>query len=64
MVVELDTKFLFRFRLHFFCPFSHTKLNLKNQINIAIRKVNSNQLIAGMLSSNFNEKVKEFIVRD
>ena len=29
-----------------------------------MRKVASNQLIAGMLSSNFNEKVNEFISRD
>ena len=29
-----------------------------------MRKVASNQLIAGMLRSNFNEKVKEFIARD
>ena len=29
-----------------------------------MRKVASNQLIAGMLSSNFNEKVNEFIARD
>ena len=37
------------------------KLNLSNQINIGMRKVTSNQLTAGMLSSNFNEKLKEFI---
>ena len=37
------------------------KLNLSNQINIAMRKVTSSQLTAGMLSTNFNEKVKEFI---
>ena len=29
-----------------------------------MRKVASNQLTAGMLSSNFNEKVKEFIARN
>ena len=29
-----------------------------------MRKVASNQLTAGMLSSNFNEKVKKFIARD
>ena len=47
--------------------FAHSviqKLNLNNQINIAMRKVASNQLTAGVLSSNFNEKVKEFIARD
>ena len=37
------------------------KLNLGNQINIAMRKVTSSQLTAGMPSSPFNEKVKEFI---
>ena len=40
------------------------KLNRSNQINIAMRKVTSNPLTAGMLSSNFNEKVKEFIASD
>ena len=40
------------------------KLNLNNQINIAMRKVTSSQVTAGMLNSNFNEKVKEFIVSD
>ena len=44
--------------------FAHSvmqKLNLSSQINIAMRKVTSSQLTAGMVSSNFNEKVKEFI---
>ena len=40
------------------------KLNLNKQINIAMKKVASNQLAAGMLSSNFSEKVKEFIASD
>ena len=40
------------------------KLDLSNQITIAMRKVTSSQLTAGMLSSNFNEKVKEFIASD
>ena len=40
------------------------KLNLSNQINIAMRKVTSSQLTVGMLSSNLNEKVKEFIASD
>ena len=47
--------------------FAHSvmqKLNLSNQINIAMRKVTSSQVTAGMLSSNFNEKVKEFIASD
>ena len=47
--------------------FAHSvmqKLNRSNQINIAMRKVTSNPLTAGMLSSNFNEKLKEFIASD
>ena len=40
------------------------KLNLSNQINISMRKVTPNQLTAGILSSNFNEKMKEFIASD
>ena len=47
--------------------FAHSvmqKLNLNNQINIAMRKVTSSQVTAGMLNSNFNEKVKKFIVSD
>ena len=37
------------------------KFNISSQINIAMRKVTSSQVTAGLLSSNFNEKVKEFI---
>ena len=40
------------------------KLNLSNRINIAMRKVTSSQLTAGIPSSTFNEKVKEFIASD
>ena len=46
--------------------FAHSviqKLNFKNQINIAMRKVASDQSTAGILSINLNEKVKEFIAR-
>ena len=39
-------------------------VNLNNQINIAMRKVASNNLTAGMLCSNFKEKVKGFIASD
>ena len=39
-------------------------VNLNNQINIAMRKVASNNLTAGMLCSNFKEKVKDFIASD
>ena len=47
--------------------FAHSvilKLYLNNQINIAMRKVASNSLTAGMLNRNFKEKVKEFIATD
>ena len=37
------------------------KFNISSQINIEMRKVTSSQVTAGLLSSNFNEKVKEFI---
>ena len=39
-------------------------VNLHNQINIALRKVTSGKLTAGMLSSNFKDKVKDFIASD
>ena len=48
----------------FFAQLVIQKLNRNSQINIAMRKANSNQLTTGMLSSNFNEKVKEFIASD
>ena len=47
--------------------FAHSviqEMNLNNEVNIAMRKVASNQLTAGMLNSNFNENVMEFITRD
>ena len=47
--------------------FTHSviqKLNRSNQMNIAMRKVTSNQLTAGMLSSKFSDKVKKFIASD
>ena len=34
-------------------------VNLNNQINIVMRKIGSNNLTAGMLCSNFREKVKD-----
>ena len=45
--------------------FTHSviqKLNLSNQINIAMRKIISSQLKAGTFSSNFNEKVKSSLL--
>ena len=43
--------------------FAHSvmqKLNLNNRVNIAMKKVKSGQLTAGMLSRNFKESVKSF----
>ena len=39
-------------------------VNLHNQINIVMRKVSSDKLTAGMLISNFKDKVKDFIASD
>ena len=39
-------------------------VNLYNQIKIAMRKVTSDKLTAGMFSSNFKDKVKYFIASD
>ena len=40
------------------------QLNLNNQINIAMKKVCTNRLTAGMLSINFSDTVKSFIAKD
>ena len=39
-------------------------LNLHNQINIAMRKVTSDKLTAGILNSNFKDKAKNYITSD
>ena len=39
------------------------QLNLNSQINIAMKKVSSNSLTAGMLSNNFSEAIKSFIAK-
>ena len=36
-------------------------VNLNNQVNIAMRKVVSDNLTEGMSCNNFKEKVKDFI---
>ena len=63
-VAELDTKIFFRLGYIFFAHSVIQKLNLINQINIAMRKVTSNQLTVGILSSNSNEKLKEFFASE
>ena len=47
--------------------FAHTvlqKVQLSSQINIAMKKVLSNDLTAGMLSKNFKQRVQEFIAKE
>ena len=40
------------------------KVHLSSQINIAMKKVLSNYLTAGMLSKYFKQRVQEFITKD
>ena len=40
------------------------KFQLSNQINIAMKKVISNNLTARMLSKNIKQRVKEFVAKD
>ena len=47
--------------------FAHSimqKIKLKNQINIAMEKVGSNYLTAGMMIKNFKATVKQFIAQN
>ena len=47
----------------FFAPSVMQKIQLNNQINIAMKKFGSNNLTAGMLSKNFKATVMQFIVQ-
>ena len=50
-----------------YISFSHSvtqQLNLNSRVNIAMQKVKSGQLTAGMLSRNFKESVKSFLAND
>ena len=40
------------------------KIQLNDQISIAMRKITSNSLNAGMLSNNFKATVQQFIAQD
>ena len=40
------------------------KVQLSSQINIAMKKVQSKDLTAGILSRNFKQRVQEFIAKD
>ena len=47
--------------------FAHSimqKIQLNDQISIAMRKITSNSLNAGMLSNNFKATVQQFIAQD
>ena len=48
----------------FFANFVSQQTNLRNQMNIAMRKVSGKNISAGMLSSNFKETVKNFVVNE
>ena len=40
------------------------QLNLNSQINVAMKKVRTNQITAGMLSNNFESTIKSCIAKD
>ena len=48
----------------FFAHSLYQQLNMMSSINIAMKKVRSNTLTAGMLSQNFKETVKSFVAND
>ncbi|XP_066911415.1 uncharacterized protein [Clytia hemisphaerica] len=48
----------------FFANFVSQQTNLQNQMNVAMRKVSGRNISAGMLSSNFKEAVKNFVVSE
>ena len=48
----------------FFALSTTQQLKLKSQINVAMKKVCSGNLIAGLLSQNFSERVKSLIKKD
>ena len=59
-LVYCTQKFLSNSDYIYFVHSGIQKLNLRNQINIAMRKVTSNLLTVGVLSSNFSEEEKRF----
>ncbi|XP_066911767.1 uncharacterized protein [Clytia hemisphaerica] len=48
----------------FFANFVSQQTNLHNQMNVAMREVSGRNISAGMLSSNFKENVKNFVVNE
>ena len=48
----------------FFAHSVYQQMNMTSRINIAMQKVKTNKLTAGMLSHNFNDTVKSFVAND
>ena len=48
----------------FYANFVSQQTNLQNQIHVAMRKVSGRNISAGMLSENFKERVKNFVVNE
>ena len=48
----------------FFAHSVYQQMNMTSCINIAMQKVKTNKLTAGMLSHNFNDTVKSFVAND
>lgn len=48
----------------FFANFVSQQVNLRNQINVAMRKVSGSNINAGMLTDNFKERVRNFVVNE
>ena len=50
---------------YIFCAHSvYQQMNMTSRINIAMQKVKTNKLTAGMLSQNFNDTLKSFVAND
>ena len=50
--------------LYFFADTVLQKVQLSSQVNIAMKKVLSNDLTAGMLCKNFKQRVQKFLAKD
>ena len=50
--------------LYFFADTVLQKVQLSSQVNIATKKVLSNDSIAGMLCKNFKQRVQKFLAKD
>ena len=48
----------------FFANFVSQQTNLRNQINVAMRKVSGSNINAGMLTDNFKERVRNFVANE